>query len=177
MEIVNLDVKDYPRFLALYNETFPADQRRLYRDEKHLDTFITERNGKFHGFAVKDGDLFLGFLTYWVFKGYVYIEHLAVDPAHRSKNIGRKLLSHLFNTVSPNVLVEVELPESEDDRRRIRFYEQNGFRQREEFKYIQPPYSSDQHPLELLLMTHGDVKLSERRDIAEMLKEVYNVND
>lgn len=177
MEFRKLDVKDYPRFLALYNETFPGDQRREYKDEKDLDTFINEHKGKFHGIAIDDGgDDFIGFLTYWTFKGYVYIEHFAVAPEHRGKNIGRKLLHHLFEEVSPDVLVEVEHPDTVDNQRRIHFYEQCGFRIRKEFNYTQPPYGPGQGHVELLLMTHGDVKLDSKRDIEEMLREVYNVN-
>lgn len=176
MEFTSFDVADYPRFLALYNESFPENERRLYRDEKDVDTFVNEHHGKFHAFSVKDGDLYLGFMSYWTFKGYVYIEHFAVDPAHRGKNIGRKMLHHLFEEVSPDVLIEVELPETEDAKRRIRFYEQNGFRTREDFNYTQPAYGPGQKAIKMLIMTHGDVKLKSKDDIKEMLKEVYNVN-
>ncbi|MDE6217370.1 MAG: GNAT family N-acetyltransferase [Muribaculaceae bacterium] len=175
MEFTKLDVADYPRFLSLYNETFPADERRLYRDEKELDTFIREHHGKFHAFAVKDGDLFLGFLSYWIFKGYIYIEHFAVAPANRGRNIGRKLLHHLMKEEGENILLEVEHPETADAQRRIRFYEEQGFRVRKEFEYMQPAYGKDQQPMPMLLMTHGDVKLKSSDDISEMLREVYNV--
>ena len=99
-----------------------------------------------------------------------------MQPEHRGKNIGRKLLSHLFKTVGENVLIEVEKPETEEARRRIRFYESCGFRMREDINYVQPPYSAEQSGVEMMLMTHGDVKLRDTRDLREMLTEVYNVN-
>lgn len=176
MEFTKLEEKNYPDFLTLYNQTFPADQRRIYRDEQHLARFIKEKGGKFDAFAVKDGNLFLGFISYWVFKGYVYIEHFAIDPAHRGKRIGSLLLHHLFKEVGENVLIEVEFPEDKESEDRIRFYERNGFRKREEINYTQPPYSPEQAPVKLLLMTHGDVKLKSNDDIKEMLQNVYNVN-
>ena len=81
MEFRELEVKDYPSFLKLYNETFPADERRLYKSAEHVASFVKEKGGKFKGFVYDDGgDDFVGFLTYWVFKGFVYIEHFAVDP-------------------------------------------------------------------------------------------------
>ena len=166
-----------PSFLKLYNESFPPDERRELKDEEHLANFIKMKGGKFNAFAAKDGDLFLAFLSYWTFEGYVYIEHFAVDPAHRSKNIGRKMLSHLFDIAGPNVLIEVEKPEDSDDaRRRVEFYEKNGFKLREDINYVQPPYSAEQSGMEMMLMTHGDVKLHDTRDLREMLTEVYNVN-
>lgn len=175
MEIKELEVKNYPDFLTLYNQAFPADQRRSYEDEQHLARFINEKGGKFHALAAEDGGLFLGFLSYWTFQGYVYIEHFAVQPEHRGKNIGRKLLSHLFETVSPNVLLEVEKPETPEAERRIKFYERCGFKLREDINYVQPPYSAEQSGVEMMLMTHGDVKLRDTRDLREMLTEVYNM--
>lgn len=176
MEFNNLDIADYPAFLRLYNNSFPEDERRLYRDAAHLESFVKEKGGKFHAFCVKDGNLFLGFMSYWIFEGFIYIEHFAVEPENRGKNIGRKMLSHLFSTVGENVLIEVEKPETEEARRRISFYERNGFRAREEIDYIQPPYSEGQSGLEMLIMTHGDVRLKDNSDMKEMLREVYNVN-
>ena len=165
MEFTNLKMEDYPSFLKLYNESFPPDERRELKDEEHLANFIKMKGGKFNAFAAKDGDLFLAFLSYWTFEGYTYIEHFAVMP------------NHLFKEVSPNVLIEVEKPEGEEQKRRIKFYERNGFRVREEFDYTQPAYSSDKSPVEMLLMTHGDVDLHNRDSIREMLREVYNCNE
>lgn len=177
MEFVNLKVEDYPSFLKLYNSSFPPDERRHYEDEKHLANFIEMKGGKFHAFTVKDGNLFLGFLSYWIFEGYTYIEHFAVDPENRGRNIGTKMLHHLFETVCNDVLIEVEPPETPEAERRIKFYERNGFRIRQEFEYIQPPYGKGQKPVKLLLMTHGDVSLHNKDSISDMLREVYNVNN
>ena len=177
MEFTNLKMEDYPSFLKLYNESFPPDERRELKDEEHLANFIKMKGRKFNAFAAKDGDLFLAFLSYWTFEGYTYIEHFAVVPEHRGKRIGALMLNHLFKEVSPNVLIEVEKPEGEEQKRRIKFYERNGFRVREEFDYTQPAYSSDKSPVEMLLMTHGDVDLHNRDSIREMLREVYNCNE
>lgn len=176
MEFRKMEEKDYPAFLKLYNESFPENERRLYKSAEHVANFVKEKGGKFNAFAIDDGGCFLGFLSYWIFEGYVYIEHFAVEPEHRGKNIGRKLLSHLFDTVGENVLLEVEKPDTPEAERRIRFYERCGFRLREDINYVQPPYSAGQSGLEMLLMTHGDVRLRDTRDLREMLTEVYNVN-
>lgn len=176
MEIDSLNVKNYPDFLALYEEAFPAEERRPYKDAAELEHFIKMKGGKFHAYAAKDGDLFLGFLSYWTFEGYVYVEHFAVRPEHRGRNIGRKMLHHLFEEVSENVLLEVEKPETADAQRRIHFYETQGFRLRRELEYVQPPYTTGGKPVPMLLMTHGEVKLRDHADMEEMLREVYNVN-
>lgn len=170
-----LKMEDYPSFLKIYNLSFPENERRIYADEKHLADFIRMKGGRFHAFSAKDGALYLGFLSYWTFEGYTYIEHFALSPEFRGKNIGTKMLSHLFKTVSPDVLLEVEVPATPEAERRIRFYEKNGFRIRREFNYMQPPYSETQQPVEMLLMTHGEVSLHNLDSIKDMLREVYNV--
>ena len=40
MEFRELTVKDYPAFLKLYNETFPADERRLFKNAEHVDNVV-----------------------------------------------------------------------------------------------------------------------------------------
>ena len=173
----NLKMEDYPKFLSLYNSSFPEDQKRLYEDEKHLDNFIKMKGGKFNAFSAVDGDLYLGFLSYWTFEGYTYIEHFAVDPAHRGKNIGRLMLNHLFKEVSPDVLLETEPGDTPEAQKRIEFYEKNGFKVRTEFNYTQPSYGGKgQVAVPMLLMTHGDVNLHNIDSIKDMLREVYNVN-
>lgn len=173
----NMQMEDYPKFLNLYNDVFPHNQRRLYEDEKHLDNFIRMKGGKFNAFSIKDGGLYLGFLSYWTFEGYVYIEHFAIDPAHRGKNIGRMMLNHLFKEVSPNVLLETEPGDTPEAQRRIHFYEENNFTIRKEFNYTQPSYGGKgQTSVPMLLMTHGHVNLHNINSIKDMLQEVYNVN-
>lgn len=173
-----LKMEDYPKFLSLYNESFPFNEKRIFEDEKHLDNFIKMKGGKFNAFSAVDGDLYLGFLSYWTFEGYTYIEHFAIAPDQRGKNLGRMMLNHLFKEVSPNVLVEVEPSETEEAQKRIQFYEKNGFKIRKEFNYTQPSYGGKgQTAVPMLLMTHGDVDLHNINSIKDMLKEVYNVNN
>lgn len=172
----DLREQDYPAFLNLYNESFPVEERRLYPDTRHFADFVNEKGGKFNGFIAEDENgLFLGFLTYWKFRGFIYVEHFAVDPAHRGRKIGGNMLEYLFRTAGENVLIEVEKPETPGAARRIRFYERYGFRIRREVDYMQPPYSPEQCGLEMYLMTHGDVRLRGLTDLREMLAEVYNV--
>ena len=172
-----LRMEDYPKFLSLYNSSFPHNEKRLYEDEKHLDNYIKMKGGKFNAFSAVDGDLYLGFLSYWTFEGYTYIEHFAVSPEQRGKNLGRMMLEHLFKEVSPNVLIEVEPGDTPEAQKRIEFYEKNGFRIRKEFNYTQPSYGGKgQTAVPMLLMTHGDVNLHNIDSIKDMLREVYNVN-
>ncbi len=173
MKISALETTNYPDFLHLYNQAFPPEERRKYRDEQHLSLFIKEKEGKFHALAACDGEHFLGFLTYWTFKDFIYIEHFAVEPQHRGKKIGSLMLRHIVCSICPDVLIEVEHPNTPEACNRLRFYERNGFRTREEIEYIQPPYSPELGEVRLLLMTHGEVNIDNINCIKEMQLEVY----
>lgn len=177
VEFQKLKIEDYPKFLKLYNESFPVNERRLFEDEKHLQNYIEMKGGKYHAFSAVDGDLYLGFLSYWTFEGYTYIEHFTISPDQRGKNLGRMMLDHLFKEVSPNVLLEVEHADTPEAQKRIEFYEKNGFKVREEFNYTQPSYGGKgQTAVPMLLMTHGDVDLHNIDSIKDMLREVYDVD-
>lgn len=175
MEFRELGVEDYSNFLRLYEESFPADERRVYRDENDFLRFADAHKGLFHAFCAVEENEFCGFLTYWTFAGYVYIEHFAILPECRGMGIGSRMLRYLFEAVREDVLIEVEHPDTDDARRRIRFYERSGFSVRDEFEYVQPPYSEELSPVPLLLMTHGNVRLESKSDIGELLRYVYGV--
>lgn len=95
-----------------------------------------------------------GFLAVWEFESFIYIEHFAVDPALRNSGTGSAMLQELVKQYQKPICLEVELPEDELTRRRIGFYERNGF-VFNEYPYIQPPISKGKSPVPLRIMTYG----------------------
>ncbi len=175
MEFKNISIGYYSAFLSLYNGSFPENERRIYINESSLGKFIKEKEGKFHILILTDDDdSLLGFISFWKFKGYVYIEHFAVIPKNRAKGLGAMILNYIFSNISQDLILEVELPDTEEAKRRIRFYKRNGFRIIDEIDYIQPPYSPSQSGMKMMIMAHGNVRLKSITDLKEMLKEVYN---
>lgn len=54
------------------------------------------------------------------------------------------------------IILEAEPPDQSDiAARRVRFYERLGFALNK-YKYLQPPYSSGEHPLPLSIMSYPD---------------------
>jgi len=151
------------QFLELYTSAFPPEERRQYRDVGELQAFIQSRSPLFR-IIVKtepDAGAILGFLTWWDFPQYAYVEHFAVRPDMRGAGLGTEMLAHLRSTTDKGILLEVERPEKgEIARRRIAFYERNGFEQHPEIEYIQPPYSPGMSEVPLLLMTAGNITLN-----------------
>ena len=95
-----------------------------------------------------------GFLAVWEFESFTYIEHFAVDPVLRNSGTGSAMLQELVRKYQKQICLEVELPEDELTRRRIGFYERNGF-VFNEYPYIQPPISKGKSPVPLRIMTYG----------------------
>ena len=95
-----------------------------------------------------------GFLAVWEFESFTYIEHFAVEPVLRNSGTGSAMLQELVRKYQKQICLEVELPEDELTRRRIGFYERNGF-VFNEYPYIQPPISKGKSPVPLRIMTYG----------------------
>ncbi len=111
-----------------------------------------------------------GFLAVWEFESFTYIEHFAVDPVLRNSGSGSAMLQELVRKYQKQICLEVELPEDELTRRRIGFYERNGF-VFNEYPYIQPPISKGKLPVPLRVMTYG--KGITRQAFEEMRKVLY----
>lgn len=109
-----------------------------------------------------------GFLAVWEFESFTYIEHFAVDPVLRNSGTGSAMLQELVRKYQKQICLEVELPEDELTRRRIGFYERNGF-VFNEYPYIQPPISKGKSPVPLRIMTYGSAIT---RETFEEMKEV-----
>lgn len=109
-----------------------------------------------------------GFLAVWEFESFTYIEHFAVDPVLRNSGTGSAMLQELVRKYQKQICLEVELPEDELTRRRIGFYERNGF-VFNEYPYIQPPISKGKSPVPLRIMTYGEAIT---RETFEAIKNV-----
>ena len=109
-----------------------------------------------------------GFLAVWEFESFIYIEHFAVNPALRNSGTGSAMLQELVRKYQKQICLEVELPEDELTRRRIGFYERNGF-VFNEYPYIQPPISKGKSPVPLRIMTYGEAIT---RETFEAMKNV-----
>lgn len=140
----------------LYTSAFPADERRDFSDFTELLS-----RGAFSVLGAFDdgcgGAKLLAFITFWKLDGITYLEHFAVVPQMRGRGLGREVFTHFLENVASTIVLEVEPPTTPIAARRIRFYESMGLKLWDSVPYVQPPYGPGRQPLELKLMTHGDV--------------------
>ena len=132
----------------LYIENFPSNERRDW--EKMLK--LIENEPRFHIVAATgQSDEVAGFVTFWTFGFFTYVEHLVVDAAMRRQGIGAALLNEAHRPGLP-LLLEVEPPVDETTTRRVNFYQRLGLVLRDDIPYEQPPYSPQKEPVTLRLM-------------------------
>lgn len=176
MILRSFEKQDAEGFLRIYEDSFPIDERRCYDGVTGFLEFYESRV-QFNILVAEEHGEVVGFLSYWRFPDYCYVEHLAVESRMRGSGIGRELMQYLITTVSERVLLEVEPPLDEMSRRRIAFYERLGFGLHSDYYYLQPPYGPGQSPVELKLMTTPTVIAPNACMLAPLLREVYGVGE
>ena len=107
--ITTSDVQHYKFMEELLVESFPPEE---YRELEHLREY-TDRIGNFHNNIIFDDDLPIGFITYWDFDEFYYVEHFATNPALRNGGYGKRTLEHLCEFLKRPIVLEVERPVEE----------------------------------------------------------------
>lgn len=155
MKLKLININNAPMYIdeikQLYIKSFPEEERREWND---IVCMIEKKNIFFNMYVIIfDGD-YVGFITWWNFMSFRYVEHFAIKEELRDKNIGSRSICKFCKMQSSPVVLEVELPTlGEFAYRRIKFYERNGFIAHHEYKYLQPPYAANLPEIPLLLMS------------------------
>lgn len=162
---------------TLYIDSFPPVERRKFAN---VEILLEKENVPFHILAATEDGKLVGFLTYWEFEDFRYIEHFAVDSEMRGKGHGTEILAHFIKECDKTpVVLEVEMPESSADaRRRVDFYMRHCFILWRLVKYVQPPYEEGLDSLEMKLMT---LQVNDKTKVERMgeviRREVYKPID
>lgn len=165
---------DFFAILALYEASFPADERRSAQEFK--EKLASEY--RLHLVSAYDGEEFKGFISFWEFGSFTYVEHFAVAEQFRGQGLGDKILKYLLSRAQGPVVLEVEPPTGKLEQRRIAFYERHGFKLWNDVHYVQPPYATGKQPVVLKLMTTGMTSQSQVRHAAQIVRQqVYGVDN
>lgn len=164
-------------FIMLYTTAFPPEERRDWEKTADVRRFMLDNHSEFNIIMIRTDNCFAGFITYWDFNDFIYIEHFAVHENFRKHGIGSKTLSHIISKINRNIILEVEHPNNDESTRRIKFYLRAGFHVNYNIDYIQPPYHECQSSVPLLLMTYGNIFLSGIDDpkIELIKRKVYGI--
>lgn len=143
----------------LYSDSFPEHERR--RISSH--TRASEDND-FHTYMAVDNGNLLAILFYWQYDSTIYIEHIAVSPTMRGKNIGSTLLREFIEqNKNFSFILEIEPPVDEITKRRLSFYEKLGFRFND-YDYTHPSYNKKGPDHKLNILSYPDKITKEQFD-------------
>ncbi len=124
---------------------FPYEERRDISDQKECLS-----NNFFKFSEIFDNETEVGFIALWVFPEFVFIEHIAIDENKRSGGYGSKAIELLKETYNKPIILEAEAPETEQQIKRIKFYDRLGFKINS-YYYKQPSYHGGEGvPLKIL---------------------------
>lgn len=132
----------------LYETAFPKEERRTLEEQTKI-----MKHPNYHFEVIFEEGQFIGFLFWWDFEMFRYIDHFATSEAMRNKGFGASILNEFIFRNSKPILLEVELPNTEINKRRIAFYERLGFKLNSHF-YEVPSGSNSDETIPLLLMTY-----------------------
>ncbi|AIQ50724.1 GNAT family N-acetyltransferase [Paenibacillus sp. FSL R7-0331] len=139
----------FDEIFSIMEDSFPESEFRTYSGQKALldnpHYRISTRQD--------DGGRIIAFLAAWEFPELRFVEHIAVSPDIRGGGTGKLLMNSYLARSDTPVLLEVEPPDGELERRRIGFYERLGFHLNP-FDYVQPPLRPGQQDLPLRIMTY-----------------------
>lgn len=164
---------DFPSVWKIMEESFPVDERRTMENQKKL--FLEE---KYELLGCKKEGKMLSFFAVWQFEDFLFIEHFAVDKEARNGGLGAVMLSNLQKMNNKKIILEVEPPADELTKRRVAFYERNGFCLNDYF-YMQPAMDEDTKPIPLKIMSYPkELSRNEFEAVREELyRSVYRQNE
>jgi ribosomal protein S18 acetylase RimI-like enzyme len=140
--------EQFQNFWKIMIESFPESERKTseqYLFQLKSSLFALEL------LKTENTDL-IGFIGWWQLKTYRFVEHFAISRNYRNMGFGKVHFGEFIKRAKQPILLEVEPPVTDTAVLRIRFYEQLGFTLHP-YEYYQPPYNSNQPPVELLLMS------------------------
>ncbi|MEG1622261.1 MAG: GNAT family N-acetyltransferase [Alistipes sp.] len=155
------------RILPLYESSFPQQERRPIEQLKLL--LDTEERMVCN--AVICEEKFCGLFIYWQFEQFYYLEYLAIYPELRNQKIGQQVLDYVARELTGLRLMEVEPPVDEITKRRIGYYQRNGYEVLNQ-DYIQPSYWDDCPAGNLWLMGNRHTERLQEY-LAQIITEVY----
>lgn len=143
-----LQENQFEELFRLMEESFPTDEYRPYQLQQSL---LSHPHYQIYVYK-KDGKL-VAFLAVWEGPNFIFLEHFAVKESFRNGGLGSKLLQTFVKQQTKPILLEIERPEGEIEKRRANFYERNGFNLTK-WSYLQPALAKDQSPVPLVLMSY-----------------------
>ena len=145
MKLIPITEERFDLVFSKMTAAFPYEERRGVSDQKEC-----LNNNFFKFLEIFDNEIDVGFITIWDFSEFAFIEHLAIDEEKRAGGYGSKTIELVKEAYKKPIILEAEAPETEQQIKRIRFYDRLGFKMNS-YDYEQPSYHGGEGvPLKIL---------------------------
>ena len=166
MKLIPITEERFDLVFSKMTAAFPFEERRDISDQKEC------LNNEYFKFSeIFDDETDVGFIALWDFPEFVFIEHLAIDEEKRAGGYGSKTIELVKETYKKPIILEAEAPETEMQKKRIKFYENLGFKLNS-YDYTQPSYHNAES-VPLLVLSFPEI-LSEN-EFCEFFKTTRSV--
>ena len=136
--IKNTEDAAFAAVWEIYEYSFPRHEKRTL--ERQAEILKDER---YHLEYYTDGGKLVGFIGYWEIDDYLYIEHYAMAREARGGGYGTAILKDFLDKAEGRtVILEIDLPEDDVSRRRLRFYRNLGFEENP-YRHVCPVYQEE----------------------------------
>lgn len=147
----------------IYEQSFPIFEQRLLSDQEKA-----MQHEDFHFMAIVEDNNVVAMIGFWgpkpteqvsatngVINGrqFQYVEHLAVHPSMRGRQIGTKVLNQLAEE-GKTIILEIDPPVDSISINRLHFYEKVGFKLND-YDHVHPPYRQGNHGHDLKVLSYG----------------------
>lgn len=157
--VTHAELPGFAELKLLYFRGFVPDERREIDD---LIALLGTQEFSMHMILMYDKPA--GFITFWKFDHFVYIEHLAITEQFRNRKIGETAIKMIADSVDSPIVLEVQHAADPVSIGRVAFYQRLGFEIIDD-NYEQPAYSPEKKSKKLLL-------LSNRANMPEPVEEI-----
>lgn len=169
MNLCRIEAADFDEIYCKMEAAFIREERR---DPAPARALLQNPRYSVYHLEEDDGQR-VGFVALWKLDGVTFIEHLAIDEAHRNRGLGAVALTLLKQRYS-KIVLEVERPITELAARRIGFYERNGFYQND-YPYRQPSYREPGGEIDMILMTYPAPLENPAAVADDLYRHVYGI--
>ncbi len=170
IRFIDVTEKTFNMVFDKMTTAFPYEERRDYSDQKEC-----LKNQHFEFLEIYDGDTAVGFTALWIFDNFIFIEHIAIDEDKRGGGYGSKAIELLKEKHQKPLILEAEAPITEQQIKRIKFYDRLGFNVNV-FDYTQPSYHGSEGVPLLVLSYPNMLSDNEFNEfLKETRREVYRI--
>jgi hypothetical protein len=164
----SLEINQFEEFYRFLLEYFPYDEVKEY----HHYYDLLKRSILNVEYEYDNGFQYI--ISYFELENMVFIDYYAICKNNQGKGIGTKVLTSFIKKFNKPVYLEVELPDDEIKQRRIRFYQNIGFKLNQ-YEYIVPKKVSCTTDLNFYIMSYPQKIDKDKFQVLykQIIEEVY----